>query len=211
MEFWLNYIEQAHYLTRYSYLLILMVLVFSFLEVVVPPIPGDTVLVLGSSLAAAAGVAPIWLVISAALGTFGASLICYQLGSKLGEKLLVSPRFNRLLDVEMFHKIKNWFERYGYWTLLASRMLPVARSGIVLAAGILNYNKRNALTALSISILTSSVLFVMAGYLLGNRWRVLYRMWVTRYHLILAILGGLILIIGLIRWFSKGGNGKKPS
>ncbi|HYH04139.1 MAG TPA: DedA family protein, partial [Bacillota bacterium] len=178
MEFWLNYIEQAQYLTKYSYLLILMVLVFSFLEVVVPPIPGDTVLVLGSSLAAAAGVAPVWLIISASVGTFGASLICYRLGNSLGEKLFELPRFSRLLDAEMFHKIKHWFERYGYWTLLISRMLPVARSGIVLAAGIVNFERRRALTALSLSIVISSTLFVMAGYLLGNRWRELYRLWV---------------------------------
>ncbi|HEY8464416.1 MAG TPA: DedA family protein [Bacillota bacterium] len=206
MDSWLNYLDQTQFLARSGCLMVLAVLVFSFLEVVIPPLPGDTILIGVSSLAAAAGVSPLLLVSSAFLGTFGASVVCYKLGNTLGERLLDSRRFSRLLNAQMLFKIEKWFERYGYWTLLVSRLLPVARSGIVLTAGIVNYDQWRTLMALSVSILVSSTLLVGTGYLLGKGWQQVYRFWQSRYYVLLAVLGGIIVVIGLIRLGRRSNN-----
>jgi membrane protein DedA with SNARE-associated domain len=204
MEFWVNFWGQTEWLTRYGYGIILLVMIFSFLEVVIPLIPGYTVLVLGSSVAAAAGIAPVWPIISSSVGTWFASLICYNLGNRLGERLLEMPRFARLLDSQTFFKIKRWFGRYGNWVLLVSRLLPIARSGIVLAAGILKYEKRRAMAALTVSIVFTATLYVIIGYWVGSRWRELYRFWQSSYNLFLLLaVVGIGAAWGLIKWYRK--------
>lgn len=198
----INNLTNPDILAEYSRYLLLIILVFSFLEVVVPPIPGDTMLVVGSSIAGIAGINPVWIIISAFAGTFTASLFLYSLGNKFELKLLVSPKYSWLLDTKTFLEIEKWFNKYGYWTLLGSRFLPIARSGVVLAAGIVNFDRRRALVALSISIFLSSTLFVFAGRFLGHHWQEAYQEWGPKFQLIIAVSIGLfaLLAIGVGIW-----------
>jgi membrane protein DedA with SNARE-associated domain len=201
MDFWLHYFEEASWLIRYGYGIVLLVMVFSFLEVVIPVIPGYTVLLAGSSLAAAVGVAPLWLIIGSSVGTWLASLLCYNLGDHLGERLLEKAQFKRLLDSRTFAKIQRWFARYGYGVLLISRLLPIARSGIVLTAGIVRYERRRTMAALAISILVTATLYVTLGYWLGTRWRELARWWQPGYNLILLLMAsGVGVTWGARKW-----------
>lgn len=197
-------------LTEYSRYLLLIILVVSFLEVVVPPIPGDTMLVVGSSIAGIAGINPLWVIICAFAGTFTASLFLYNLGHKLGHRLLVSPKYSWLLDTKTFLEINRWFQKYGYWTLFCSRFLPIARSGVVLTAGIVHFEKRRALSALSISIFLSSTVFVLAGRFVGQRWRDAYLVWGPKFQLILLISISLfaLLAIGLGIWKNRNRKSK---
>lgn len=191
------------FLVRYSQYILLIVLVFSFLEVVVPPIPGDTVLIVGSAIAGMANVNPVWVIMCAFIGTFGASFLLYSLGVKLEHKILASPRYSWLLDSRTFHRIERWFERFGFWTLLLSRFLPVARSGVALAAGIVNFRKRVALTALAVSVLLSSVVFVLIGRFLGLRWKEVLEIWHPRFQMILVWGGGLLVAAIIFLWWWK--------
>jgi membrane protein DedA with SNARE-associated domain len=201
MEFWLRYFEDSSWLISYSYGIVLLVLMFSFMEVVIPVIPGYTVLLAGSTVAAAAGVAPLWLIIGSSVGTWLASLLCYNLGDHLGESLLEKARFQRLLDQRTFAKIQNWFARYGYGVLLVSRLLPIARSGIVLTAGIVRYERRRTMAALTVSILVTATLYVTLGYWLGTRWRALLEMWRPGYNLVLILMAiGIGGIWGVRKW-----------
>ncbi len=198
----ITHLTNPEVLAEYDQYLLLIILIFSFLEVVIPPIPGDTVLVVGSSIGGIAGINPVWIVISSFAGTFTASLLLYSLGNKFEHKLLVSPKYSWLLDTKTFLEIEKWFKKYGYWTLILSRFLPIARSGVVLAVGIVNFERRRALIALSISILLSSTLFVLSGRFLGRRWKEAYLEWGPKFQLILAISLGLfvLLAIGIVIW-----------
>lgn len=205
-----TYLTNPEIMAEYEQYLLLIILVFSFLEVVIPPIPGDTVLVVGSSIAGIAGINPVWIIISSFMGTFMASLFLYCLGSKFQRKLLVSPKYSWLLDTETFLIIEKWFKKNGYWTLLCSRLLPIARSGVVIAAGIVNFNKRRALIALSISILLSSTIFVFSGRFLGRRWKEAYLEWGPKFQIILILSVGsfALLAIGISIWKKTKGRQK---
>lgn len=195
-------------LVRYSRYILVIVLVFSFLEVVVPPIPGDTVLIIGSAVAGMADFNPVWVILCAFAGTFSASWLLYGLGVKLEHEILASPRFSWLLDSKTFHQIERWFERFGFWTLLASRFLPVARPGVALAAGIVNFKRRVALTALALSVLLSSTFFVLIGFFLGQRWEEAFEIWRSRIRMIMicgVALMGAMMVFG---WWKKRRTGK---
>lgn len=193
----ITHLTNPDVLAEYSQYLLLIILVFSFLEVTIPPIPGDTILVVGSSIADIAGFNPVWIIISSVAGTFMASFFLYNLGNKFGHKLLVSPKYSWLLDTKAFLEIEKWFKKYGYWTLLFSRFLPIARSGVILAAGIVNFDKPRALISLSISILLSSTLFVFIGRFLGSRWKEAYLEWGPKLHLLFAVSLGLFALLAL--------------
>ena len=198
----ITHLTNPEVLAEYDQYLLLIIIAFSFLEVVIPPIPGDTMLVVGSSIGGIAGINPVWLISGSFAGTFSASLFLYNLGNKFEHKLLVSSKYSWLLDTKTFLEIERWFKKYGYWTLVLSRFLPIARSGVVLAAGIVNFNRRRALIALSISILFSSTLFVLSGRFLGSRWKEAYLEWGPKFQLILLLSLGLfaLLAIGIVIW-----------
>jgi membrane protein DedA with SNARE-associated domain len=192
MNLWFDDFFQTQFMVHYSQYMPVFIFIVCFLEVVLPPIPGDTLLIFGSSIGAAAGVHPVWLILGAFAGSYTASLFIYRCGSRLGTRILDSPRYAWLLDTDTFFKIQRWFERYGYWTLLFSRLLPVARSGVALAAGIVNYPRAKTMMTLAVSVGVSVTLFVIIGQLLGERWNELYRIWHSRLDRIVLIGVGLI-------------------
>lgn len=148
--------------------ILLIILVFSFLEVVVPPIPGDTVLVLGSTVAAAIGLNPLWSILAATCGTFAASMILYFLGYRYGKGFFELSGSSLWLNPKLYSRIQNWYQKYGWGTLLGSRFLPAARSGVILVAGIVRYKRSHAFFFLTLSILLSSTMFVCFGHILGH-------------------------------------------
>lgn len=169
-------LSEPDFLITYQEYLLVIILAVSFLEVVFPPIPGDTVLIIGSSISARAGIHPFLIIACAFIGTYSASLLLYKIGSGLEEKILESPRFSWWLDTKTFGKIKQWFERYGYWTLLLSRFLPIARSGVALSAGIVRYDRQRSVIALGLSVFLSSTGFVLIGRFIGLRWTEIYNL-----------------------------------
>jgi membrane protein DedA with SNARE-associated domain len=209
MDIWFNDLFQPHFMVRFGHYLPVFIFIVCFLEVVVPPIPGDTLLIFGSSIGVVTGVDPVWLVLSAFAGTYAASLLIYRIGAKMGMRIIGSPRYAWLLDTATFSKIKRWFERYGYWTLLVSRLLPIARSGVALTAGIVNFPPIKVMIALAVSVAVSATLFVSAGLLLGERWSELYRIWHSRWNRIVWIGGGLLLGGFLLYRFFKLSNAKR--
>lgn len=185
-------------LAQYSEYLIVIIFLYSFLEVVFPPLPGDTLLILSGSITVAAGLNPSIVILSAALGTFCASLLLYNLGAKMERKILHSPRFSPLLDSKTFLKIERGFQRFGFLIILLSRFLPAVRSGVVLAAGIANMEKKQTMLALTISILLSSAMFVYGGRFLGRRLDTIIQLWETNFWVIMGILGGILILFAVL-------------
>ena len=175
------------------------ILAASFLEVIFPPIPGIMVLIAAGAAARPAGIHPLWLIITAAAGSFAASYLVYSLGFRLQMQALAIPKYARLLETRSFSRIEGWYQRYGYTVLILSRFLPFARPGFALAAGILRLGRHRALAALAISILLSSTVFVYTGYLLGLYSRVVtrgdffYHVWSSKIQ-----LTALLIICGLL-------------
>jgi membrane protein DedA with SNARE-associated domain len=193
----LSRLSQPEVISRNIEYLAIIVTCYCFLEVIFPPLPGDTLLILSGSLSGYAGLDPLWVIAGAYLGTFSASALLYGFGLRMERKILHSPRFSALLDTKTFIKLEKILNRYGIWLILASRFIPVVRSGIILAAGMVNLDRRRSLTALSASILASTSLFVLGGRFLGKRWKAIVAYWHERLKLLLFLLL-LALIIGLL-------------
>lgn len=192
--------SEPEILAQYNDYLLAIIVIYSFIEVFFPPIPGDTLLVLSGSLAVAAAVEPIWIVSAAFVGTFSASLLLYQLGQKMEGKLLSSSRFGWLLDSKMFLRIERGFARHGFLIILVSRFLPMARSGVILAAGMAGLGKKRSLLAMAFSILCSTSILVYGGRFLGNRLERIVMFWQDHFEIVLSIAAVTVISLwALIR------------
>jgi membrane protein DedA with SNARE-associated domain len=194
----LTHFSDPEFIAKYSEYLLIIVFMYSFIEVVFPPIPGDALLILSGSISGYAGLNPVWILAVAFAGTFSASYLLYNLGFRMERRILHSPRFSSLLDTKSFMKIEKVLYRSGFWLLLFSRFVPVIRSGIILAAGMVNLDKRKSLAALALSILGSTSLLLLGGRYLGKKLETIMRFWNSRFRAILWIAGITLLIYLII-------------
>lgn len=199
----LSHWSDPEFLARYRNYLVLTVFLYSFLEVIFPPLPGDSLLILSGSLSGMSGSNPIAIIISASLGTFTSSMLLYFFGTKMEKALLQSSKSSGLLDTKMFHMLEKCFQRYGFWTIFLSRFLPVIRSGIILAAGMVNMERVKSFLAVGVSIIISTTVFVMSGRLLGRNWRKLPELWHDRIRMLFIALLFLIIIYLLLKQLCK--------
>ena len=104
-----------------------VILGIAFGENVVPPIPGDMVVVFGGYLA---GLGELDFFIVWGLSTLGGVLgfMCmYAIGRSMGAALYDPKRF-RWLPKKRMVKVREWVEEWGYWVVVANRFLSGARS-----------------------------------------------------------------------------------
>lgn len=198
-----THLSEPAVISRNIEYLVLIITINCFLEVLFPPVPGDAMLILGGSLAGYAGISPLWVIAGAFTGTFCASVILYKFGLGMERKMLHSHRFSVLLDNKTFLKLEKVLGRYGYALLLVSRFVPVVRSGIILAAGVVNLDQRKSLLAVAVSILASTSLFVLGGRFLGKKLDALMVVWHDHFRQILIGLAIALIVYLVVNGVNK--------
>lgn len=143
----------------YIYLVLFAV---AFVENIIPPIPGDTMTIVGGYLAAAGQVHVVPLLLAVTLGTIGSVMVIYILGYKELHDWLERKNL-RLFSKEDLSRVEGWFRRHGAGTLLVSRFVMGARVVIALGAGISKYPPRLMfIYSLISAILFHGVLVILA-------------------------------------------------
>jgi membrane protein DedA with SNARE-associated domain len=196
----LAHLTEPQFLEAHRQYLLGFVFLYSFMEVVFPPMPGDALLVFSASLAGRAGIHPLWVVLSASAGAFFASMILFYLGTRMERRMLDSPRGSVLIDSKGFAKVEAWFIRYGFGTILLSRFVPVVRSGIILAAGVVRMEPRRSLIAVALSIICFNSLLVFGSKLLGRGWHRFVELWESNTEAAILITIGLFGLGFLVFW-----------
>ena len=157
-------------------------------ENLVPPIWGDTVIVLCGSLVGLGTLA--WaptLAVSALGGALG-FLTVFGVGRRLGGAVHDPARL-RWIPRGALARAEGWLERWGYAVVAANRFLSGGRSVIGLLAGASDLRWAPTAVWASVSALAWSALLVWGGAALGARWeRVLD--WLAAY--------GRIVTVGLV-------------
>jgi membrane protein DedA with SNARE-associated domain len=142
------------------------------LENLVPPIPSEIVLSLAGYLAGQGRVSLVLVLLAATAGSVAGALVLYGLGRVLGEERL-RRWLDRipLVDASDLDRADRWFERHGRSAVLFGRCAPVVRSLISVPAGAnrMPLGRFVVLTAIGSGVWNA--LFVLGGYLLGERWQ----------------------------------------
>jgi len=158
-------ISQYHALTY----LILFVIIFAETGFVVTPfLPGDSLLFAAGALIAGGntGLNIYLLCIILIIAAFTGNTINYLLGNYLGPKVFKEK--NKILKLQYYLDTKAFFDRHGGKAVIISRFMPIIRTIAPFVAGVgkmpfLRYSLYNIIGGVSWIIL-----FLFAGYMLGN-------------------------------------------
>ena len=168
--------------------------------VVMPFLPGDSLLFIVGALAGAGlldySIACSLLLVAAVLG----DQCNYQIGRYFGPKVFQWEQ-SRWFNKKAFDQAHAFYERYGGITIVLARFMPFVRTFAPFVAGVAQMNRRT-FTAYNVG---GAMLWVLgiatAGYFFGNL------PWVREHPE--KILSGLILVPGLIAIFGAWRAGRQ--
>lgn len=138
-------------------------------ENLVPPIWGDTVIVVCGSLVGFGVLAFVPTVALASLGGAAGFLTVYAIGRRLGDAIHDPTRW-RWIPRGPLATAERWLGRWGYGVVAANRFLAGGRAVIGLLAGASGLRLGPTALWSAVSAVAWSALLVWAGSLLGSQW-----------------------------------------
>jgi membrane-associated protein len=179
-------ISQYHALTY----LILFAIIFAETGFVVTPfLPGDSLLFAAGALIAGGdtGLDITLLALILIVAAFAGNTVNYSLGNYLGPKVF-KPE-NKILKLDYYLQTKAFFDRHGGKAVIFSRFMPIIRTIAPFVAGVgrmpfLRYSLYNIIGGAAWIIL-----FLFAGYMLGN---------VPFFKAHFSLIGVAIILISII-------------
>ena len=177
----------------------------AFVENVVPPIPGDTVTVFAAYVVGRTQQGFLGVLISTTLGSAAGFMTLYALGRRIPEDYFVRRNF-RFLPASSFLAAESWFQRHGYWIVLANRFLSGIRSVISIVCGLYRLPWPRVFVLALAGCAAWNLVLIYAGYMLGANWRLIDRI-LGDYSRLLLILA--VLLAGAW-WLRKRWRSKRP-
>lgn len=148
----------------------------AYLENIVPPIPGDILIVFGGYLAADGHIdftsVLMLTTIASVFGFMSMYYVGYRWGDGIKEK---RSRFwiFRYLDYKYMTKAQSWMNRWGQGVVLANRFLAGTRSIISLISGISQTNVRYTMASSFISSLLWNFILLGSGWFIKENWELI--------------------------------------
>lgn len=150
--------------------------VIAYIENVIPPIPGDVLVVFGGYLAAEQ-IVDFYLVLG--ITTF-ASVIgfmsMYAIGKYFGDRISERRKkfwLMKFIDVKYFDKANRWMDRWGQWVIVANRFLAGTRSIISITAGLTRTKIYQTIISSSVSSLVWNFVLLGLGWLVHENWQII--------------------------------------
>ncbi|WP_454190781.1 DedA family protein [Paenibacillus sp. Marseille-Q7038] len=166
MENWIT-----SFMEQFGYIGIALIIA---LENVFPPIPSEIVLPFGGFMTTYTSLTVFWVIIAATIGSVVGAVILYGVGLLLDVERLekIVERWGHILRIkkEDIRKADAWFDKYGYWTVLFCRMIPLVRSLISIPAGMSNMKFGLFLVYTTVGTLIWNTILVLVGATLGSNW-----------------------------------------
>lgn len=166
MENWITDI-----MSQYGYLGIFLLIM---LENIFPPIPSEVILTFGGYMTTQSDMTALGVILVSTAGSVAGAVILYGLGLQLDVKRLekIVDRYGRVLRLTRkdIHKADSWFDKYGIWTVLFCRLIPLIRSLISIPAGMSNMKFGLFLLFTTVGTLIWNTVLVSVGAAVGDNW-----------------------------------------
>ena len=185
----------------------LVLTVSAFAENVLPPVPGDTVVVIGAYLVSTGQLSFIGVYTSTTLGSVIGFMTMFLASRQLGRRFIRSKKSRaKIFKEEQIKRVEVWFGNWGYWVILANRFLSGTRSVISIFAGLFHLN---AILVLLLALLSACIwngILIMAGMFLGQNWELIITI-VSQYNKVLIGLTIVVICYFLYRQYKKKKQG----
>lgn len=148
--------------------LLLFVIVFAETGLVVTPfLPGDSLLFVAGTLAAAGGMDVIWLCTVLTAAAILGDTVNYWIGDYVGPRIF-HRKGSRLFRREHLERTQRFYERHGGKTVVIARFVPIVRTFAPFVAGIGKMSYTRFLIYNVSGGVFWVVAFVLAGYYFGD-------------------------------------------
>ena len=179
--------------------LYLLMALFAAVENVFPPVPADTVVALGSWLAARGQGSAFWAFFATWVGNVAGAGAMYAVGRRHGTAWM-HRRFPALADEKNERRLRELHGKYGAASLVLSRFIPGVRAVVPPFAGALRMPPVSTMLALS---LASAVWYGLVSYLAfkaGADWESLMAR-VSRLGRYTAFGAAAIVAVAVLAWW----------
>lgn len=172
---------------------------FSFIENVFPPSPSDLVVLIGGTLISTGVIHFIPTLILTTIGSIIGFMVLFYLGSAIDKKVIHTGKL-KFIPVDAVDKVEAWFNKYGYWVILANRFLPGTRSVISFFSGLSHLKVEKTVILATISALTWNAIILLLGITFGDHVKVIDNYLSTYSNIVIAVTV-LIVLFFIIKNF----------
>ena len=173
--------------------------------VVLPFLPGDSLLFVAGAFAATGALSLPLLIILLCIAAILGNSVNYAVGAYLGPKVFLWPdsRFFNRAALERAHQ---FYEKHGGKTLVITRFMPILRTFTPFVAGVsgMNYGRFQWFNV--IGALVWIVSLTIAGYLLGN-----VPFFKENLTLVIMLIIAISLLPAVIAWLKSRVGGARPA
>lgn len=173
-----------------------IVFAIAYIENVFPPSPSDTVIVVAGSLVGMGRVGFVETLLIATLGSTLGFVTMYKMGHWFGAKILEQGKI-KFIPVTSVKKVESWFQKYGYWIIVANRFLSGTRAVVSFVAGMSELNLLRTTALCFVSALVWNAVLMAGGYTLGKNWEQL-GFYLSTYSKIVTA----VLVVAAIVWLA---------
>ncbi|WP_066295179.1 DedA family protein [Bacillus sp. FJAT-29937] len=175
------------------------------IENIFPPIPSEVILTFGGYMTNSMNLSVTGVIISATLGSVIGAVILYCLGLLMDVEKLESviDRYGRVLRLtkDDIYRADAWFDKYGIWTVLFCRLIPLIRSLISIPAGMSNMNFWLFLLFTTMGTLIWNTILVNLGAAVGSNWESIVEI-MDKFSTVVYILIVILLLLVIV-WYMK--------
>lgn len=182
----------------WTYFIIFLIIFFETGFVILPFLPGDSLLFVCGA-AAAGGIMDLqWLLPAIIIGAVLGDTVNYWMGNYLGIHVF-QERFPTLVKKEYIDRTYGFYEKYGGTTIFVARFVPIVRTFAPFLAGIGTMDYRRFLFYNVLGGISWTFLVVLGGYYFGTIPVVQENMSLLIVLVILVTAGTVFLVIsGLV-------------
>lgn len=190
--------------TNYGTLIYVAMFIIFFLEtgcVVMSFLPGDSLLFVAGTVAAAGTASPWMIMLAVILGAIFGNSVGYATGKWLGNKIYDGNI--RWLDAKKLQHAHEFYVSHGGKTILLARFVPIIRAFAPLVAGAARMDGLRFKLFSGAGAVLWAVSIVGAGYLFGNIPFIQQNLSKILLLGILAAISGPIIVGFAWKWFQK--------
>ncbi len=179
----------------------------ALLEYLVPPLPGDTVTLLGGAWAARGERSFPLVLLSVTLGSMVGICVNYAVGRALGARVDRLPEGRLLFGIThaSIRRVQDLMKDRGEWLLVANRFLPSFRAVLFVAAGASHMAFPRVLGLGTVSALAWNTMLLSVGLAVGdNADRI--EAFLSTYRTAALAVVGVALAGVLVRWLWRRGR-----
>ena len=138
--------------------------------VILPFLPGDSLLFIGGAFCATGEMNLTWLILLLLAAAVGGNSLNYAIGRAIGPAVFKTRirYLERFLDRAALQKTHDFYERHGGKTIVLARFIPVVRTFAPFVAGVSDMSVSRFQLFNVTGALLWVLLLVLAGYFFGN-------------------------------------------